>query len=354
MRVLLACDWHLKYTISHALALHDAGASVSLLCRTHANEFGGSVEEHRSFLREIGCRGIDVLLLPGRISAPTAVPRLVSLVRKIRRWRPDVVHAQDNHDPRLFALTRGYPTVFTIHDPVPHLGAPPVGALATAVRRLWLQTADSVIVHGEELRDGLAGAIPPNRVAVIPHGTSMSPEPFAPPSTPTILFFGRLEAYKGARVLLAAMEIVWGERPDVHLLVAGQGPEARHFASLDRVELMTGYVPEEKVDTLLECASLVVLPYVEGSQSGIGLRAIGRGIPTIVTSVGALAALAPDPSFVVPPNDAAPLAEALLAHVDDGVEARAAVHRHASEEFSWGVTARKSLDVYSQVLRRGA
>jgi len=280
------------------------------------------------------------------------MPKLFSLVRLIRRWRPDVVHAQDNHDPRLLLLTRGYPLVLTIHDPIPHTGASQVGAPATAIRKLWLRAATAVIVHGEELREGLRGAVAISRVLVIPHGTAISPEPFRPPSTPTVLFFGRLEPYKGSRVLLAAMDIVWHERPEIRLLVAGEGPEARHFAARPKVELMAGYVPEEKVDGLFERASVVVLPYIDGSQSGIGLRAIGRGLPTIVTSVGALAALAPDPSFVVPPNNASRLAEAVLAHIDNGGETRAAVHRHARENFSWDVTARRTLEIYSQVSRQ--
>ena len=39
---------------------------------------------------------------------------------------------------------------------------------------------------------------------------------------------------------------------------------------------------------LLEEARLVVLPYIDGSSSGVGTKAVGLGIPTIVARVGVL------------------------------------------------------------------
>lgn len=47
---------------------------------------------------------------------------------------------RENHDPRLLALANGYPTVFTVHDPVDHLGARP----STCAER-WAPTG--VLAH---------------------------------------------------------------------------------------------------------------------------------------------------------------------------------------------------------------
>ncbi len=124
MRVLVACDWYMKYASSHALALRRMGTKVLFLCRTHHREFGGSAEEYQQILERLQDSGVDLLRLPGRISSPGPMLLLPKLRHAIRTWRPDIVHAQENEDPRLLALTRGYPSVITIHDPVPHLGAP--------------------------------------------------------------------------------------------------------------------------------------------------------------------------------------------------------------------------------------
>jgi len=100
------------------------GTKVLFLCRTHHREFGGSAEEYQQILERLQDSGVDLLRLPGRISSPGPMLLLPKLRHAIRTWRPDIVHAQENEDPRLLALTRGYPSVITIHDPVPHLGAP--------------------------------------------------------------------------------------------------------------------------------------------------------------------------------------------------------------------------------------
>ena len=49
---------------------------------------------------------------------------------------------------------------------------------------------------------------------------------------------------------------------------------------------------------------MAVLPYTQASQSGVGAYALGRGVPLIVSSVGALEDLALDSSFTVPPGNA--------------------------------------------------
>jgi glycosyltransferase involved in cell wall biosynthesis len=93
-----------------------------------------------------------------------------------------------------------------------------------------------------------------------------------------------------------------------------------------------------------------VLPYDQASQSGVGLLAMGRGIPSIVTRVGALPELAVDDSLVVPPHDPAALASAILGHLDHGEVLRRRVLEHARRNFSWEVAAEHSLRVYREAV----
>jgi hypothetical protein len=53
MRVLVVCDWFLKYATSQSAALRRAGMDVFLLCRDHASEFGGSSEERQEVFRGV-------------------------------------------------------------------------------------------------------------------------------------------------------------------------------------------------------------------------------------------------------------------------------------------------------------
>ena len=66
-----------------------------------------------------------------------------------------------------------------------------------------------------------------SRIVVIPHGLWARSEPLLRPESPSVLLFGRLEPYKGVEVLVEAMRLVWEQRPDVRLVVAGAGEAAR-------------------------------------------------------------------------------------------------------------------------------
>jgi glycosyltransferase involved in cell wall biosynthesis len=354
MRVLLVCDWHLKYSAALAMALLRTGVAVAFLCRTHSLEFGDSQEELQSVLAALRENGAEILLLPGRISSVRSLRALARLINQVRAWRPEVVHAQENYDPRLLALARRYPLVVTVHDPKYHPGEPTVPRVEEMVWRSWLRSATRVIVHGERLRGVLPPFVPRERVAVIPHGTDPHAEPNPVPDERAILLYGRLAKYKGLDILLAAMEIIWRQRPEVKLLVYGKGEEARLLPDDPRIEASIGYVPEEMEDAMFAKASVVVLPYIGGSQSGVGVRSLARGIPTIVTDVGSLPDLALDDSFLVPASDPAKLANALMAHLDHGPELRRAVLQFARSKFSWDVVAASALDLYKEVLREAS
>ena len=109
-------------------------------------------------------------------------------------------------------------------------------------------------------------------------------------------------------------------------------------------------MPEKALDGMFARASLVVLPYLEGSQSGVGAQAVGNGVPVIVSDVGALPTLALDRSFVVRPADPQDLAAAIVRHLDDGLEVRRRTLRFAERELLWTVLARRGLDLYEGLL----
>ena len=60
-----------------------------------------------------------------------------------------------------------------------------------------------------------------------------------------------------------------------------------------------------------------------------------------------------DPSYVVPAGSDQALADAILAHVDDGPETRQAVLKRARDHLSWQHAAELTTDVYRVVLATG-
>jgi glycosyltransferase involved in cell wall biosynthesis len=275
---------------------------------------------------------------------------MIRLRRALDRWQPQVVHVHENLDPRLLALTTGYRTVFTVHDPVEHLGARQFTRTEKWIVKRWLRRSERFVVHGQALADELAPRVGSARIVVIPHGTWPRPEPLSPPHSPSVLLFGRLEPYKGVEVLVEAMRLVWERRPDVRLVVAGTGRAARLVPADPRISLRATYISEDEVERLLARASLVVLPYTQASQSGVGLLAVGNGIPVVVSNLGALPDLAYNPSFVCEHGDPRELAEAIIRHVDDGLDVRQDVLAHARSHFSWERAAALTTRLYEDLL----
>jgi glycosyltransferase involved in cell wall biosynthesis len=174
-------------------------------------------------------------------------------------------------------------------------------------------------------------------------------EPLACPPTPTVSFFGRLEPYKGLEVLAQAMPRVWDHRPEVLLKVAGAGPSQLPLVDR-RVAVQRGYLPETAIDGFFLETSLAVLPYTEASQTGVGSRAVGYGVPVVATRVGGLPDLTLDPTYLVDPGDDVGLAEAIVRHVDDGRDIRARVLAELAAPRSWDAASAKTLELYEQLL----
>ena len=351
MRILIVCDFLFKYGSQQARSLAGAGHDVAVLCRSHALEFGGSEAERDHVLADLRREGVRVLVLPGRTRSVAALPAMLALRRELRRWRPQVVHVHENHEPRLLALTRGYRTVLTVHDPSQHPGAAPFTRTEAWIFDRWMRRAERFVVHGQALAEELAPIVGRGRIAVIPHGTWPRAEPLGRPRSPSVLLFGRLEQYKGVEVLVAAMQLVWERRPDVRLVVAGVGPAARLVPVDPRISLIASYISESEVDALLADASLVALPYTQASQSGVGLLALAAGVPVVVSDLGALPELAYEPSFIAEAGNRVALANTILRHLDDGTDVRQSVLRHAKEHFSWERSAALTTALYRDLVK---
>jgi glycosyltransferase involved in cell wall biosynthesis len=354
MRILIVCDFFLKYGAQQARSLARMNHDVAILCRSHALEFGGDPGERDDLLAQARREGVRLFVVPGSVRSIRAVSLVFEIRRALRRWRADVVHVHRNHDPRLLALTAGHRTVLTVHDPVDHPGAVVLKRWENRAEAQWLRRADRYVVHGPTLAEELASQVDPRRIAVIPHGVSPRSEPLPRPRSPTVLLFGRLEEYKGVEVLVEATRLVWEQRPDVRLVVAGKGPAARHVPEDRRVSLIPRYIAENEVDELFAEASLVALPYTQASQSGVGVLAIAAGVPVMVSRLGALPELAYEPSFTFEPGNTAALASTILRHLDDGPEVRGAVLRHAQSHFSWDHAAQLSTQLYRGLIAQNA
>ena len=174
----------------------------------------------------------------------------------------------------------------------------------------------------------------------------------------TVLFVGTLKPWHGLDVLVDAFVGVSARVPDARLLLVGDGPEretvlarAEALGVGDAVE-HAGAVPPSEVPALLHRADVAVAPYPALDDFYFSplkvYEYLAAGLPVVASAVGEL----PDAlehgraGVLVPPGDAAALADVLvaLAHDDDR---RAALGERAREvavgRHDWSVVVRRAL-----------
>jgi len=145
-----------------------------------------------------------------------------------------------------------------------------------------------------------------------------------------LLFFGIVRRYKGLAYLLAALPAIRDQLPNALLVVAGEFWEDRQayltvieeLGIGDLVVVQDRYIPNEEVALFFSAANVVVLPYVQATQSGVVQLALGCNRPVITTAVGGLPELVRDGEngLLVPPGDSRALSSAVICYFSQGLE----------------------------------
>lgn len=284
------------------------------------------------------------------------------VLRIIREFKPDVVHFQGGHLWFNFALpqlAREYPLTMTVHNPRHHIGDRDSRRTPQWVLDFGYRRAGQIIVHGEKLKNELELSIgaDPRRVHVIPHivmgDPEMSEESYDDGNT--LLFFGRIWEYKGLEYLIRAQPLVTNRLPDTRFVIAGEGEDfARYRAMMtdaSKFSVHNRRVSDEERAKLFNESSIVVLPYIGATQSGVVPVAYNHGKPVIATEVGGLPEVVDHgrTGLLVPPKDERALADAIVKLLVDhklrqamGVAAREKIQSECGPE----VVANAHLRVY--------
>jgi starch synthase len=292
-----------------------------------------------------------------------------TILQRVRDFAPHLIHYQGAHlwfDLSL-PLLRRYPLIFTIHDFRPH-----PGDLLSRKTPFWIEMfarrrADELIVHTQHVKGLVVRELRVDEegISVIPHiqigekpSSSVQHE-----EERLILFFGRIWEYKGLEYLIRAEPLIGARLPDVRILIAGEGEDFSRYTQMmvhpDRFIVHNEYISEERAAEYFRRASVVVLPYIEASQSGVIPMAYSAGKPVVATTVGGLPEMVDDGStgYLVAPRDAAQLAEALTRLLLDkplrhqmGTNGK----RKIEAECSPSLIAEKTMDVYRRAVERAA
>ena len=284
-----------------------------------------------------------------------------TILRCVRRFDPDVIHLQQGHlwfNLALPLLGR-FPLVLTVHDPKHHVGDKGARNHLQMVMDFGFRRADEVIVHGRRLKQVVVDrlGIPSEIIHVVPHialgdDTAQS---HIREEDHLILFFGRIWEYKGLEYLIRAEPLITAQVPEARIVIAGQGEDFRRYRRMmvhpERFVVHSEYVSDSKRAELFRRASVVVLPYIEASQSGVIPVAYTFSKPVVATTVGGLPEMVEDgrTGYLVPPRDEKALADAIVRLLRDG-ELRhrlgASGKRKVDTECCPAVVAQLTLAVY--------
>ncbi|WP_220680611.1 glycosyltransferase family 4 protein [Methanofollis formosanus] len=288
-------------------------------------------------------------------------PRAVRFLAALQRERPEVIHFQLTPPWFLlfFPFLRKYPMVTTIHDVRPHTGSRAFDQVIS--NGAYINRSDAVIVHGQWAKEVLGAG---EKCHVVPHGDyaffgDCGENARCAEETGTVLFFGRIEDYKGLSYLLDAMSGVVRRVPDARLVIAGSGDLSPYQKAIDPAwcEVHNRYIKDDEVAGFFMRASVVVLPYIEGTQTGIVPIAYAFRKPVVVTAVGSIPEVVDDGETgrVVRARDVEALEEALSGLLIDPkrcTEMGEAGYRKMRAELSWEVVAERTREVYRSTIRR--
>jgi glycosyltransferase involved in cell wall biosynthesis len=288
-----------------------------------------------------------------------------NIVRFVRDLKPDVVHVQQGH--LWFNLAglpslRDIPLVVEVHDATTHPGDRGGRNTPQAVIDIGFRRADQLIVHAEQIKCDIIGrlSLEPDAVHVVPLVVATTRTDPVPEHPSSVLFFGRIWPYKGLEYLLRAERLITERVPDARFVIAGEGEDFAPYRAMmrdpSRFTVHNEFVSYERRARLFDEAAVVVLPYVEASQSGVVPIAYEHGKPVVATAVGGLPEAVEDgrTGLIVPPRDERALADAVIALLQDPARRRAmgaAGRRKLRGDASAEAVAARTLPVYERAVR---
>lgn len=260
-------------------------------------------------------------------------------------------------------LNKNIKRIKIIHDVIPHTGEDSLSY--KLLNYADIHIADYWITLTNVSKEALLKkGIESNRIGIIPHanfscyGSNVKNERGNDKIYNKIAFFGRINKYKGVDVLLKAFASVKLRLPELKLLVAGNGDCSAYKAYFeeyaDDLDLHIRWIEDDEVAPLLMDVDLLVIPYIEATQSGVIPLAYALGKPVIATCVGGIPEQVPsDCGVIISPNNTKALEDAIMDFYLNPVKIKQMGNnalKYATEELSWSKSAQLLMEFYQNII----
>ena len=242
----------------------------------------------------------------------------------------------------LACLIRKLPVVSTMIIPQPNLGEQLPSRVLWVIAKLLTLGSDVVMVNGTDQVEVVRRlySVPARRVAYVP----LIPRAVAAKwangraseQAGSVLFTGKAQPRKGLEYLVRAQPFISAQIPHAKIILAAHGEELERCRALitdeSKFEIHAGFLTSAEMAAYFQKASLVALPYLSASTSGLLTTAYVFGKPVVATRVGALPEYVQEgeTGLLVPPGDAQGLADAIVRLLKDD-NLRAQMGRNARD-----------------------
>jgi len=253
----------------------------------------------------------------------------IKIKQSIEEIKPDLVHIFNGEGYpwavliSLWLKKNKIPYVITIHDVRPHYGDL-WGIINNILRYFSYKWASGIHLHTKSAYGDVSfNTIAEKKVFIIPHGNIGSlfcKNKRRVIKSNIIMFFGRIEKYKGLDLFLKACLILINEfKKDLIIVIAGPGKIGRREKKIiekfeeNKILLINKYLTYEEAGALFSKAGVCVLPYKDASQTSLIGICGTFGVPVVATAVGGLKEDVPRiGGLLVNPNHPKELAIAIL------------------------------------------
>jgi len=287
------------------------------------------------------------------------------IIKIINNLNPDIIHVTYEFlwDSIALQFLKKYPIIFTDHDPNQHVGTKAIVRLYIGIsNKLIKNISNKIIVHGNILKKNLIEkGISESKIQVIHLGDFSFYNKWQDSSlieTKSILFFGMIRDYKGLEYLIQAEPIITSSVPDTKIIIAGSGDFKKYdnlIINRKSFEIINRYIADEEVANLFQKCSVVVLPYIEASQSGVISIAYAFKKPVVTTNVGSIPEIVDDgiTGFIVQPKDTLALSNAIIKLLQDEKLRKTLgenAYKKATIELSWNNICKKIIALYKDII----
>jgi glycosyltransferase involved in cell wall biosynthesis len=229
--------------------------------------------------------------------------------------------------------------------------------------KFFVKKADLVLTYSNFVKENLKKYLPNKNIEVLPlgiHGElcpGLEKQFNLNKESLEILFFGRIEEYKGIDTLIKAYEVLKKENLNIKLIIAGKGEVDENLKNkINDLEIIfkNYWLSNEELCELIKECDILIAPYKKATQSGIISTALAYGIPVIATKVGSFEEYIEDGKngFLINVDDFQALAEKIKIFYENRslILDMAQKAKGMGEQYKWSNIMKKAISYYEKNL----